>query len=132
LGTVESAAGRYYAVRFAAQEFFATRDSADLEITEDLLREFNKALEYRNRIAHGMVVQPHAFVYFVCPTPDTSKKFATPYPGELWGMNAGYFYTVDDVASITRRFEDILQAIMALLIYLIGKYNVIELADLHP
>jgi hypothetical protein len=96
------------------------------------LREFNKALEYRNRIAHGMVVQAHAFGCFVCPTPDTSKKFATPYPSELWGMNAGYLYTVNDVASITQRFEDILHAIMALLIYLIGKYKVIELTDLHP
>ena len=133
-GTVESVASKNYALRYAALEFFATRETSDAALTRALLSVHSKASEFRNQIAHGMALQPHAYGYFLCPASYATKQRKTrpAYPTEQWGLGADYFYRVQEIDFFCAHFADILSAVMSLVMYLNEKYGVIEPGEFHP
>jgi hypothetical protein len=132
--TKSLAACRAYgtAQKYAAEEFFANRDANDLRLVVSLLKIYNDAAPYRNQIAHGMAVQPHAFGYFLCPASYASRRRDTPYPTQLWGLGASYFYRVAEIDHCRDHFENILKAAMSMVLYLNEKYQILEYGDLHP
>lgn len=123
---------RYLAQKYAAEEFFANRDANDLRLVVSLLKIYNDAAQYRNQIAHGMAVQPHAFGYFLCPASYASRRRDTPYPTQLWGLGASYFYRVAEIDHCRDHFENILKAAMSMVLYLNDKYKVLDYDYLHP
>ena len=133
-GTIESVASKNYALRYAALEFFVGRDASDAMQTKALLAIHSKASEFRNQIAHGMAVQPHAHGYFLCPASYATKqrKARPAYPTEQWGLGADYFYRVQEIDLFNAHFEDILSAVMSLVMYLNEKYEIIEPGEFHP
>lgn len=131
-GTAESVFARFLAQKYAAEEFFARRDASDLRPVVSLLRVYNDAAPYRNQIAHGMAVQPHAFGYFLCPPSYASRRRDTPYPTQRWGLGASYFYRVSEIDQCRDHFEEILRATMSMVLYLNDKYQSLEYGDLHP
>lgn len=133
-GTIESVASRNYALRFAALEFFSTRETTDAALAKGLLAVHSKASEFRNQIAHGMAVQPHAHGYFLCPASYATKqrRSRAAYPTELWGLGADYFYRVKEIDLFQDHFNDLLTAVMSLVMYLNEKYSVIEPGEFHP
>jgi hypothetical protein len=131
-GTLESVFARYLAQRYAAEEFFASRVASDPGPVLSLLKVYNEAAPYRNQIAHGMAVQPHAFGYFLCPPSYASRRRETPYPTQLWGLGASYFYRVAEIDHCRTHFEEILKAAMSMVMYLNEKYRVLASEDFHP
>jgi len=131
-GTAESVFARYLAQKYAAEEFFVNRDENDLRLVMSLFKIYNDAAPYRNQIAHGMAVQPHAFGYFLCPASYASRRRDTPYPTQLWGLGASYFYRVAEIDHCRDHFENILEATMSMVLYLNEKYQIIEYGELHP
>jgi hypothetical protein len=131
-GTAESVFARYLAQKYAAEEFFANRDESDLRLVASLLKLYNDAAPYRNQIAHGMAIQPHAFGYFLCPPSYASRRRDTPYPTQQWGLGASYFYRVAEIDHCRDHFENILKATMSMVLYLNEKYQVLAYGDLHP
>lgn len=131
-GTAESVFARYLQLRYAAEEFFADRDAEDLQQVLSLLNTYKDTGPYRNQIAHGMAIQPHAFGYFLCPPSYSSRRRTTPYPTERWGLGASYFYRVAEIDHCRLKFEQILAATMSMVLYLNDKYHVLEGADFHP
>ena len=131
-GTTESVFARYLALKYAAGEFFANRDENDLRLVASLLKIYNDAAPYRNQIAHGMAVQPHGWGYFLCPPSYASRRRDTPYPNQLWGLGAKYFYRVAEIDHCRDHFENILKATMSMVLYLNDKYQVLDLGELHP
>lgn len=131
-GTAESVFARYLALRYAAMEFFATRDEADLKLVLALLKTYNEAAQYRNQIAHGMAVQPHEFGYFLCPASYASRRRDTPRPTQLWGFGASYFYRVAEIDHCRKHFDDILHSVMSMVLYLNDRYKILDQGDLHP
>lgn len=133
-GTIESVVSKNNALRYAAVEFFATRDASDAEQTGKLLNVHRDASEFRNRIAHGMALQPHAHGYFLCPASyATKQRRARPaYPAEQWGLGADYFYRVQEIDLFCAHFQSILSAVMSLVMYLNEKYSVIKPEEFHP
>lgn len=131
-GTAETVFARYLAQKYAAEEFFVSRDESDLRLVLSLLKIYNDAAPYRNQIAHGMALQPHAFGYFLCPASYASRRRETPYPTQLWGLGASYFYRVAEIDHCRDHFNDILKATMSLVLYLNDKYRVLEYGQLHP
>lgn len=133
-GTIESVASKNYALRYAALEFFSTRETSDAALTKTLLGIHLKASEFRNQIAHGMALQPQAYGYFLCPASYATKQRKTrpAYPTEAWGLGADYFYRGLEIDLFGDHFDDILSAVMSLVMYLNEKYSVIELGEFHP
>ena len=113
-------------------EFFANRDKNDLRLVTSLLKIYSDAAPYRNQITHGMAVQPHGFGYFLCPASHASRRRDTPYPRQLWGFGASYFYRVAEIDHCRDHFENILKAAMSMVMYLNDKYQVLDPGDLHP
>ncbi len=131
-GTTESVFARYLALKYAAEEFFANRDEDDLRLVVLLLKIYNDAAPYRNQIAHGMAVQQHGFGYFLCPPSYASRRRDTPYPNQLWGLGASYFYRVVEIDHCRNHFENILNSVMSMVLFLNDKYQVLDYGDLHP
>jgi len=131
-GTLESVFARHLALKYAAEEFFVAREAADLPLVLSLIKVYNETGPYRNQIAHGVAMQPHAFGYFLCPASYSSRRRETPYQTELWGFGASYFYRASEIEHCRNRFEQILNATMSLVLYLNEKYKVLEDADFHP
>ena len=131
-GTLDSIFAKNNALKYAGKEFFLSRDKDDFTKLNELLKVYIKAGEYRNKIAHGMAVQPHAYGYFLCPPSHASRRRETPYPKEKWGLGADYFYRVKEINHICLRFEQILKSTMTLVIYLNEKYSILKDADFHP
>ena len=96
------------------------------------MKEYSKASEYRNQIAHGMAMQPHEFGYFLCPSSYSSRRRETPHPTQQWGFGAKYFYRVQEIDHIRDRFEQILSSGMSLVLYLNEKYKVLPPGSFHP
>ena len=109
-----------------------SRDKEDLIKLNELLKVYIKAGEYRNKIAHGMAVQPHAYGYFLCPPSYASRRRETPYPKGKWGLGADYFYRVKEIDDICLRFEQILKSTMTLVMYLNEKYSILKNGDFQP
>lgn len=131
-GTIESVFGRHLALRYAAEEFFLNRDNLDLKSVLELIKAYNELSQYRNQIAHGMAVQPHAFGYFVCAPSYASRRRETPRPRERWGLKSDYFYRVQEIEQFVIRFRELLDSTMALTLYLNEKYQVLNEGDFHP
>jgi hypothetical protein len=131
-GTLESVFARHLALKYAAEEFFVSREAEDLKLLNALVNSYNNTGQYRNQVAHGMAVQPHGFGYFLCPPSHASRRRETPYPASKWGLGASYFYRVQEIEHIRSRFDDILKATMSMVMYLNDKYQVLEGADFHP
>ena len=131
-GTIENQFGRYLALKYAAEEFFASREQSDLKITETLLKTYSNSGKYRNELAHGMAAQPHAFGYFLCPPSYAARRRNSPNPYGLWGLDADYFYRVVEINCFTERFTQILNSTMSLVLYLNEKYEILHLSDFHP
>lgn len=131
-GTLDSVFSRHNALKYAGEEFFKGRDKEDQSFLKDLINTYNSAGEYRNKVAHGMAVQPHAYGYFLCPPSYASRRRKTPIPIEKWGLGADYFYRVKEIDQIALRFEQILSATMSLVMYLNEKYSILDDGDFHP
>jgi len=131
-GTVESVFARFLAQKYAAEEFFINRDEDDLKLVQSLLKIYNNSAPYRNQIAHGMAVQPHGFGYFLCPASYASRRRETPYPTQMWGLGASYFYRVAEIDHCEKHFDDILKSAMSMAMYLNEKYEVLEPGEFHP
>ena len=131
-GTIESVFGRHLALKYAAEEFFLQRDQPDLKSVLALIKTYNEASTYRNQIAHGMAVQPHAFGYFLCPASYSSRKRETPRPDVMWGFGASYFFRVREIDSCEDHFTSILNGAMSLAMELNAKYMILEPGDFHP
>ena len=109
-----------------------SRDEEDLFHLKKLINIYNNTGQYRNQIAHGMAVQPHAHGYFLCPPSYASRRRETPNPKERWAVGADYFYRVKEIDHFRLRFEQILKSTMTLVMYLNGKYSVLEGWEFHP
>ena len=131
-GTLDSVFARHLAIRYAAEEFFMSRDGKDFTHLKKLIRDYNNAGQYRNQIAHGMAVQPHAHGYFLCPPSYASRRRVMPRPKERWALGADYFYRVKEIDYIRLRFDQILKSTMTLVMYLNEKYSVLEGHEFHP
>jgi hypothetical protein len=131
-GTLESVYARHFALKYAAEEFFIARDPGDLKWVLALVKVYNDTGQYRNQVAHGMAMQPHAFGYFLCPPSYSSRRRETPYPAVQWGFGADYFYRVAEIDHCRTRFEHILNSAMSLVLYLNGKYSILASEDFHP
>lgn len=131
-GTSESIFSRYLALKYAAEEFFTSRDSGDLQLTLSLLNTYKEIGEYRNQIAHGMAMSPHGYGYFLCPPSYSSRRRKTPIPTKLWGLGAKYIYRVAEIDRFRDRFEQVLNSTMSLVLYLNEKYSVLDDKDFHP
>jgi hypothetical protein len=131
-GTLDSVFARHLAIRYAAEEFFVSRDKKDFSHLKKLVNVYNDTGQYRNQIAHGMAVQPHAHGYFLCPPSYASRRRQTPRPKERWALGADYFYRVKEIDHICLRFEQILKSTMTLVMYLNEKYSVLEGWEFHP
>jgi hypothetical protein len=131
-GTLDSVFARHLAIRYAAEEFFISRDERDFLDLKKHINVYNNTGQYRNQIAHGMAVQPHAHGYFLCPPSYASRRRQTPRPKERWALGADYFYRVKEIDHISLRFEQILKSTMTLVIYLNEKYSVLEGWEFHP
>ena len=131
-GTLDSVFSRHNAIRYAAEEFFISRDKDDFIHLKEIIKVYNNTGQYRNQIAHGMAIQPHAYGYFLCPPSYASKRRKTPRPSERWALGADYFYRVKEIDHFCLRFEQILKSTMTLVVYLNEKYSVLEGWELHP
>ncbi len=131
-GTLDSVFSRHLAIRYAAEEFFVLRDEDDLSQLKKLINIYNNTGQYRNQIAHGMAVQPHAHGYFLCPPSYASRRRETPNPKDRWALGADYFYRVKEIDHFRSRFEQILKSTMTLTMYLNEKYSVLKGAEFHP
>ena len=131
-GTIDSVFGRHLALKYAADEFFHTRELSDCKLTHSLVATYNETGQYRNEIAHGMAVYPHGFGYFVCAPSYSSRRRSTARPSEKWGLGSKYFYRVAEIDLFRERFEHILRAIISMTHYLNDKYTVLNPGDLHP
>ncbi|GEM_PF-6186768 len=131
-GTLDSVFARHLALRYAAEEFFISRDKEDFANLKKLVNIYNRTGKYRNQIAHGIVVQPHGHGYFLCPPSYASRRREAPRPKELWGLGADYFYRVKEINHICLRFDQILKSTMSLVMYLNEKYSVMEGSEFHP
>lgn len=131
-GTLDSIFAKNNALKYAGKEFFISRDEEDATKLYELLKAYSKAGEYRNKIAHGMAVQPHAYGYFLCPPSYATRRRQTPYPKGKWGLGADYFYRVKEINHICLQFEQILKSTMTLVMYLNEKYLILEGGDFHP
>lgn len=131
-GTLYSVFSRHNAPKFAGEDFFKDRDKEDHSFMTNLINRYREIVEYRNKVAHGMAVQPHSHGYFLCPPSYASRKRSTPIPTEKWGLGAKYFYRVQEIDHITLRFEQILSATMSLVMYLNEKYSILDDGDFHP
>ena len=131
-GTLDSVFSRHNALKFSGEEFFKDRDKEDYSFLKNLINRYKDTVEYRNRVAHGMAVQPHSYGYFLCPPSYASRKRSTPIPTEKWGLGADYFYRVKEIDQIALRFEQILSATMSLVMYLNEKYSILDDGDFHP
>jgi len=124
--------GRHLALKYAAEEFFLSRDKADFKAVMELIKSYNDASIFRNQIAHGMAMQPHAFGYFLCPASYASRRRETPRPDVMWGFGASYFYRVREIDLCAAHFGDILNAAMSLTMGLNYKYGVLAPEAFHP
>lgn len=131
-GTEESVFARFLAQKYAAEEFFCNRDESDLKFVLSLLKVYNNSAPYRNQIAHGMAVQPHGYGYFLCPASYASRRRETPYPNQLWGLGASYFYRVSEIDHCQKHFENLLNSAMSMALYLNEKYKILEPGEFHP
>lgn len=131
-GTLDSVFSRHNALKYAAEEFFFRRDQEDLAKLKTLINAYSKTGQYRNYIAHGMAIQPHAFGYFLCPPSYATRRRETPRPDERWALGADYFYRVSEIDYITTRFQEILESTMSLVLYLNNKYEVLNGSEFHP
>lgn len=131
-GTLDSVFSRHLALKYAGEEFFRSRDKEDRSLLNELIKIYNKTGPYRNQVAHGMAVQPHAHGYFLCPPSYASRRRETPIPTEKWALGADYFFRVKEIDHIGLRFEQILSATMSLVMYLNEKYSILEGAEFHP
>ena len=104
-GTPTSAHARQSALIYAAEEFFARRDTQDQELVLGYSKAYVAASAYRNQIAHGMAMQPHEFGCFLCPPSYAGRRRETPYPTQQWAFGAKYFYRVQEIDRIRDRFE---------------------------
>lgn len=131
-GTLDSVFSRHLAIRYAAEEFFTSRDDSDFVCLKSLVNAYNNTGQYRNQIAHGMAIQPHAHGYFLCPPSYASRRRETPRPKERWALGADYFYRVKEIDHFTTRFSQILKSTMSLVMYLNAKYSILEGGEFHP
>ncbi len=130
-GTIESVFGRHLALKYAAEEFFLHREEADLKFVLGFIKTYNEASAYRNQIAHGMAMQPHAFGYFLCPASYASRRREIPRPDIMWGFGASYFYRVSEIDSCANHFTNILNAAMTLAMELNVKYKILAPGAFH-
>lgn len=131
-GTLDSVFSRHLALKYAGEEFFKKRDKEDHSNFNKLINVYNNSGQYRNQVAHGMAIQPHAYGYFLSPPSYTSRRRQTPIPTEKWGLGADYFFRVQEIDYIGLHFEQILKSIMSLVMYLNEKYQVLESGEFHP
>jgi hypothetical protein len=131
-GTIMGPKSRADAIDAAAEVFFENRDQIDLDAVYDITTAYSRASTYRNHVAHGVAVQPHAHGYFLCPPSYAKKKFAIPDPAGKWALGAEYFYRVADIDNCKNRFGIIRDEIMQTLVRLNEKYRVLEFHRFHP
>lgn len=131
-GTLDSVFSRHLTLKYAGEEFFRSRDKEDHSHLKELTKIYNNTGSYRNKVAHGMAVQPHAHGYFLCPPSYASRRRKTPIPTKEWALGADYFFRVKEIDHIGLRFEQILSSTMSLVMYLNEKYSVLEGPEFHP
>lgn len=131
-GTLDSVFSRHLVLKYAGEEFFKKRDKEDHSNFNKLINVYNNSGQYRNQVAHGMAIQPHAHGYFLSPPSYASRRRQTPIPTEKWGLGADYFFRVQEIDYIGLYFEQILKSTMSLVMYLNEKYQVLEGGEFHP
>ncbi|HEY3052922.1 MAG TPA: hypothetical protein VGK04_05970 [Thermoanaerobaculia bacterium] len=124
--------GRHLALRYAADEFFVKRDASDLAAVLKLVKTYNELGQFRNQVAHGVAIQPHAFGYFLTAPSYASRRRDTPYPTEQWGLGSEYFYRVEEIDQFRVRFEQMVASVMSMVLFLNEKYSILPLGQLHP
>ena len=134
--TIISSTGRCGAIRAAASVFFKTRDVADFQPIDKLLKAVATAAGYRNNIAHGIVVGmregPDFLGYYVTSPSYGPKSTEVPYPDGDWWLGAKYFYRKSDVDHCAQRFEEILSITMQNVVNLNAKFGIMKTEDMHP
>jgi hypothetical protein len=131
-GSMVSASGRAEALKMASAEFFLNRDAADESQVIVLIKAYINASSYRNNIAHGMAVQPHAHGYWLCAPSYASRKRDRADPRSQWGLGSHYFYKVSHIDHCRDRFSAILEEAMRLALSLNDKYEILEPGQFHP
>lgn len=133
-GMLESSYSKSQLLRAAVDAFFNERKETDSDLHRELKALFNayqKAQEFRNNIAHGMVIQfglPDRTYsgYFLCPPVYATKKVVKPKSSGIWFLDASYWYKADDVMYCGQYFVSMLAETMRLIQAVNQKYNVLR------
>jgi hypothetical protein len=132
-GMLESSFSRSQLLRAATDSFFRDRNAGDSDLHKELkalLAAYQKAQEFRNNIAHGMVLQFYLADrtlsrYFLCPPVYATKKVVKPKSSGMWVLDADYWYRAEDVTYYANRFTAMLAETMRLIQDVNKKYKVL-------
>jgi hypothetical protein len=133
-GMMESSYAKAQLLRAATDSFFRDRNANDSDLHRELkilLGAYQKAQEFRNNIAHGMVLQFYLADrtlsrYFLCPPVYATKKVAKSIPSGMWVLDANYWYKAEDIAYYSDRFTAMLAETMRLIQAVNQTYRVIK------
>jgi hypothetical protein len=108
-GTIGGPNGRRDAINFAGEEFFRSRNSDDQQTKTDnadvtaLMKAYETATEFRNKIAHGIVTQRvNGFGFFLHAPQYASKRL-----DKQARISSTYFYTARHIRAFASRFSEI-------------------------
>jgi hypothetical protein len=131
-GMVESSYSKSQLLKAASDSFFRDRSATNSDLYRDLKSLFSayqQAHEYRNNIAHGMVLQwlllDNSFSgYVLCPPVYATKK--TQKKGGPWPFDSTYWYRVENIRHYADRFAALLAETMRLIQAINQQYRVLE------
>jgi hypothetical protein len=131
---LESSFSKAQLLRAATDSFFRDRNAYDSDLHRELkvlLAAYQKAQEFRNNIAHGMVLQFYLSDktlsrYFLCPPVYATKKVMKPKPSHMWVLDANYWYKAEDITYYADRFTAMLAETMRLIQTVNEEYVVLK------
>jgi len=139
-GTIESSHVRAGLLRAALDVFVSRRhpfDAGYLKDMQALLSAYQKAQEYRNNIAHGVVLSfylsdgSHS-KYFLCPASSSTRKVEKLTVHEVYLLGAAYWYKVADIENCSTRFTNMIGETMNIIQGVNKKYAVLKDSEFHP
>jgi len=133
-GTLESSFAKMGMLRAASDVFFSNRGASDSNLHNDmkaLFSAYQTAQQYRNNIAHGMVIGFHISRgnhsgYFLCPPSYATKKVKRLNPKEVYLLGATYWYSPKDIQHYAKRFTEMLSETMRLIQVTNQEYGVLK------
>lgn len=137
-GTLTSTSARAGQIAVAAEEFFGRRDIKSPAELEDLLKAYNYASSFRNKIAHGIVAgisetaRPSNLLGYYLTAASYSSRQRERITQKEWWLSAKYFYTVQDVKNCQAHFDELLKESIGLGLRLNAQYKILASREFHP